>query len=164
MKNFTRFSLLAAVFATVSTLSVSATAATATGNASANVLTPIAIAQGTALNFGTFAGNGAGTVVMTAAGVRSATGSVLLTSGVTPSAASFTVTGTGSATFGVTYPASFNVTNGTGGTMPVTVTGAATGTLVSGTVALPVGGTITVAANQAAGAYTGTYTMTVEYN
>jgi spore coat protein U-like protein len=63
----------------------------------------------------------------------------------------------------VTYPASFNVVSNAN-TMAVQVAGAATGTLANGTVALPVGGTLTVGANQAAGSYTGTYTMTVEYN
>jgi hypothetical protein len=163
MKNFSRISLLAAVVATLSTFSVSAMAATATGTASATVLTPIAIAAGTALNFGTLAGNASGgTVVVTAGGTRSTTGTVVVTSGAF-SAGSFTVTGTGAATFGVTYPASFNVVSNAN-TMAVQVAGAATGTLANGTVALPVGGTLTVGANQAAGSYTGTYTMTVEYN
>ena len=163
MKNFSRLSLLAAVVATLSTLSVSAIAATATGTASATVLTPIAIAAGTALNFGTLAGNASGgTVVVTAAGGRTTTGTVVVTSGAF-SAGSFTVTGTGAATFGVSYPASFNVVSGAN-TMAVLVTGAATGTLAAGTVSLPVGGTLTVGANQVAGSYTGTYVMTVEYN
>ncbi|MEO8023128.1 DUF4402 domain-containing protein [Polaromonas sp.] len=165
MKNFTRFSLLAAVIATASTLSVSALAATATGTASATVLAPIAIAAGTALNFGTLAGNASGgTVVVTAAGARSTTGTVVVT-GAAFSAGAFTVTGTGASTFAVTYPGSFNVSANAGAnTMAVVVNGAATGTLVGGTVSLPVGGTLTVGANQVAGSYTGTYTMTVEYN
>lgn len=163
MKNLSRFSLLAAIIATASTLSVSAFAATATGTASATVLTPIAIAAGTALNFGTLAGNASGgTVVVTAAGARSTTGTVVVT-GAAFSAGTFTVTGTGAATFAVTYPGSFNVVSGSD-TMAVAVTGAATGTLSGGTVSLPVGGTLTVGANQAAGSYTGTYVMTVEYN
>jgi len=163
MKNFSRLSLLAAVVATLSTLSVSAIAATATGTANATVLTPITITAGTALNFGTLAGNATGgTVVVTAAGVRGTTGSVVVTSGAF-SAGSFAVAGTGAATFGVTYPGSFNVTSGANN-MAVLVTGAAAGTLSGGTVTLPVGGTLTVGANQAAGSYTGTYVMTVEYN
>ena len=164
MKKFSRFSLLAAVVATLSTLSVSAIAATATGTANANVLTPIAITAGAALNFGTFAGNAGtgGTVVVTTAGTRTATGSVVLATGA-PAAGIFTVTGSTGATFGVTYPAAFTVTNGTV-TMPVTVSGATIGTVAAGGTTLAVGGTITVAANQASGAYTGSYVMTVEYN
>ncbi|GAB3477663.1 DUF4402 domain-containing protein [Polaromonas eurypsychrophila] len=163
MKNMTRFSFLAAAVAVTSALSFSALAATATGTANATVLTPIAISAGTALNFGTLAGNATGgTVIVTAAGVRTPTGSVVVT-GAAFTAGTFTVTGTGASTFAVTYPASFNVTSGAN-TMGVVVTGAAIGTLSGGTVSLPVGGTLTVGGNQAAGSYTGTYTMTVEYN
>ena len=159
----TRFSFLAAAVAVTSALSFSALAATATGTANATVLTPITIAAGTALNFGTLAGNASGgTVVVTAAGARSTTGTVVVTGG-TFAAGTFTVTGTGSSTFAVTYPVSFNVVSGSD-TMAVVVTGAATGTLSGGTVSLPVGGTLTVGGNQAAGSYTGNYTMTVEYN
>ena len=166
MKNFSRLSLIAAVVATLSTFSVSAIAATATGTANATVLTPITITAGTALNFGTLAGNASGgTVVVTAAGARSTTGSAVVTSG-TFSAGSFSLTGTGASTFGVTYPASFNVTSAAAGATPmaVTITGAATGALSAGSVTLPVGGILTVGANQIAGSYTGTYVMTVEYN
>lgn len=163
MKNSARFTLIATLMAVVGAFSGGALAATATGTANATVLTPIAISAGTALNFGTLSANASGgTVTVTAAGARSTTGTVVVTSGAF-SAASFTVTGTGSSTFAVTYPASFNVTSGANN-MAVTVTGAATGTLASGTATLPVGGTLTVGAAQAAGSYTGTYTMTVEYN
>ena len=158
-----RFSLVAALVAGASVFTSGALAATASGTANATVLTPIAIAAGTALNFGTIAANAAGgTVVLTSAGVRSKTGTVVLTAAAF-SVGTLTVTGTGSSTFAVTYPGSFNVTSGAN-TMGVVVSGAATGTLAGGTVSLPVGGTLTVGANQIAGSYTGSYTMTVEYN
>ena len=169
MKNFSRLSLLAAVVATLSTLSVSAIAATATGQASATVLTPITISPVTPLNFGTLAGNASGgTVNLTAAGLRTTSGTVV----VTPAAfsvASFKVDGTGGQTFAVSYPPatpSLTVTNGTV-TMAFTVVGQTSGTLsagAAGTLTFPVGGTLTVGASQAAGTYTGTYPMTVEYN
>ena len=169
MKNSSRLSLLAAVVATLSTLSVSAIAATATGQASATVLTPITISPVTALNFGTLAGNASGgTVTVTALNARSQVGSVVFATGGF-SAASFKVDGTGGATFAVTYPTvPLSVTNGTV-SMPFTVTGQTNGTLSGtapsvGTLTFPVGGTLTVGANQAAGTYTGSYTMTVEYN
>ena len=169
MKNFSRLSLLAAVVATLSTLSVSAIAATATGQASATVLTPITISPVTPLNFGTLAGNASGgTVTVTALNARSQVGSVVFATGGF-SAASFKVDGTGGQTFAVTYPTvPLSVSNGAV-TMPFTVTGQTTGTLSGtfpslGTLTFQVGGTLTVGANQAAGTYTGSYTMTVEYN
>lgn len=164
MSRFCRLSFFAAAVAVWGLSSTVALAATALGTANATVLTPISITAGTALNFGTLAGNASGgSVIITPAGARSTTGSVVVTAAASYTAASFTVTGTGSSTFAVTYPTSFNVTSGVN-TMAVSVTGASTGTLSGGTAALPVGGTLTVAANQAAGSYTGSYTMTVEYN
>lgn len=164
MKSSTRFSLLATVVIAFGSLSTAALAATATGTANATVLTPMAIAATTALNFGTFSANASGgTVVVTSGGARSQTGTVALSSGTPGTNATFTVTGTGASTFAITYPGSFNVT-GPGTAMPVTVVGAATGTLSGGSLVLPVGGTLTVGAAQLAGAYTGTYIMKVEYN
>lgn len=140
-----------------------ASAATANGTANASVLTPIAITAGNTLEFGSFAANGAGTVVIAAAdGARSATGSVILANS-SYRAGTFAVTGTGNSTFAITYPGAFNISNGAQN-MSVTVTGPATGTLAGGSSTINVGGTVTAASNQAAGAYTGTYTMTVEYN
>ncbi len=139
-----------------------ASAATANGTANASVLTPIAITAGQTLEFGAFAANGAGTVAVDTASARTSTGSVVLANS-TYRAGTFNVAGTGNATFAITYPGAFTISNGAQ-TMSVLVNGAATGTLASGSATVNVGGTATVAANQAAGAYTGTYTMTVEYN
>lgn len=144
--------------------SASSFAATASGTASASVLQPIAITAGQSLEFGAFAGNSAGTVVIDTAGARSATGGVLLANNNgTYRQGQFSVTGTGNSTFAITYPSAFNITSGAN-SMSVTVAGPATGTLSSGSATINVGGTVTVGANQAAGSYTGTYTMTVEYN
>lgn len=154
---------LATVLASLAFVSNHAAAATANGTANATVLTPIAITAGNTLEFGAFTG-AAGTVTVSTAGARSATGSVVLapTSG-TVRQGTFSVTGSGNSTFAITYPSAFNITSGAN-TMSVTVSGPATGTLASGSATINVGGTVTVAANQAAGSYTGTYTMTVEYN
>jgi hypothetical protein len=161
--NQTKKVVMAALLAAFAGLSTQAVAATATGTANANVLTPIAITAGQTLEFGAFTG-AAGTVTVSTAGARSSTGAVVLapTNG-TVRQGTFTVTGSGNSTFGITYPSAFNITSGANN-MSVTVSGPATGTLTSGTATINVGGTVTVAANQAAGAYTGTYTMTVEYN
>ena len=162
MKSSNRFALLATVVVALSSLSSVAMAASVSGTANAQVLAPIAITAGANLNFGTIAGNTAGTVIISTGGVRSFTGGVVGTSAAV-AAGVFNVTGTGNATFAITYPGSFNVVNGAN-TMAVTVNGATTGTLAGGAVSFPVGGTLTVGAAQAAGAYVGTYSMTVEYN
>jgi hypothetical protein len=158
-----RLAGLAAVAAL--TLGAEAYAASTTGTANATVIVPITVTAGTALNFGTFAANsGGGTVVITTAGARSATGTVALSATTPGVAGSFTVTGNASSTFAITNPGSFNVTSGAN-TMAVNLTGlAATGTLSSGTATILVPGTLTVGASQAAGSYTGSYTMAVEYN
>lgn len=149
----------------VVTLGADAYAASTTSTASATVIVPIAIAAGTQLNFGTFAANSAGgTVVITTLSARSSTGSVALSASTPGAAGSFTVTGNAASTFAITNPGTFNVTNGAN-TMAVSLTGlATTGTLAGGTATILVPGTLTVGASQAPGAYTGTYTMAVEYN
>ena len=151
------------------THSANAQAATATGTANAKVLAPIAISAGTPLNFGSIAASAAlGTVVMTPAGVRSATGGVgLVTDGSNaPTSGVFTVTGAAGIGFSITLPVSTTLT-GPGPAMTVNAfasTPSGTGTLTAGTATVNVGATLNVAASQVAGTYTGTYPVTVNYN
>lgn len=147
------------------TIGADALAASATGTANATVIVPISISAGTALNFGTFAANSTGgTVVITTANARSATGSVALSATTPGVAGTFTVTGNAGSTFAITNPGAFNVTSGAN-TMSVSLTGlASTGTLTAGTATIQVPGTLTVGASQAPGSYSGTYAMAVEYN
>lgn len=146
-------------------LSASALAATADGTANATVLTPIGITAGDTLEFGTFSANSAGTVVVALDGSRSSTGGVLLVPGGTVRAGTFNVTGSGNQTFAISYPGSVKLTRSGGSeTMALQVSGPATSALESGSKTISVGGTLTVGANQVGGSYTGTYTMTVEYN
>lgn len=163
--NAVRGGLLAGMLAITAAMGTDAVAASATGTASATVIVPITVTAGTALNFGTFAANSAGgTVAITTASARSATGSVALSATTPGVAGSFTVTGNASSTFAITNPGTFNVTSGAN-TMAVNLTGlATTGTLAAGSATILVPGTLTVGASQAAGSYTGTYTMAVEYN
>lgn len=160
-----RLSLTAALLAGFGAFSTSSMAATATGTASATVLTPITVSANTAqLNFGTFAGNTAGTVDIDAGGVRTKSGGVVLATGGTASAASFAVTGSGSATFAVTYTGPFTVTSGSNSMTYTLTTPPATGTLSGGTATIVFGASLAVAAGQAAGTYTGSYAVNVEYN
>lgn len=147
-------------------------AATATGTATATVITPIAIAASTNLRFGSFSTSASGqTVTINAAtDARTNSGTLLVTS--TSGAASFAVTGDGTLSYGITLPADGVVTIVTGGstapeTMAVssfTSSPATTGTLTAGAQTLKVGATLTTVASQVAGAYTGTFNVTVAYN
>lgn len=147
--------------------------------AGANILTALSIAEDLPMHFGTMgvlAGTG-GTCVVTTAGVRSATSGVTL-SAMAPlmSLATYTVTGEPTYTYAITLPASITVTKAVtletmtiGTLLAKSVSGAesntATGTLeAGGTEQFSIGGTLNVAAAQVAGAYAGTFNVTVAYN
>lgn len=149
--------------------------ATATANASGQIITPITISKNTDLYFGkniadTTAG---GTVVIATDSTRTVTGNVVAGTaqfvGV-PTAASFSVAGEPSATYAITLPASVTVTNPGAVTMTVdtfTSNPSATGALnISGAQTLLVGATLHVAMNQADGVYTAAspFSVTVNYN
>ena len=76
---------------------------------------------------------------------------------------SFTVTGDGTRTFAISASSGNTVAASGGATMPFSLSVPATATLAAGSATVRVGGTLTVANNQAAGAYTGSYTLTVSY-
>ena len=144
----------------------------ATANASATIVTPIAISKTVDMNFGNVAVSAtAGTVVLTPAGSRSLTGGVTLpTIAGTVAAASFNVTGANNYTYTITLPSTaLTITSGAN-TMSVnsfTSNPATPGTLsATGSQTLNVGATLNVNASQAAGTYTsGTpFTVTVNYN
>ena len=156
---------------TLIAVSLSATAfaqssATATANATAKILTPIAIAKLTDLNFGTLvSGPAPGTVIVDPAGTRTASGGVSLVSS-SPTAAQFNVTGQGSTAYTIAVPGSISITNGTDTMVVNTFTSnpSGTGTLSAlGAQQLNVGATLNVAASQASGNYTGTFNVTVAY-
>jgi len=153
----------------------------ATASATAVVLQPIAVSKSADLVFGNVvAGNGDVTVATD--GTRTKSGTTVLPSGVTPAAARFDVTGTGSNTFSIDYTGSdSSLSDGSGNTMAVdwiteavastTPTGktdptsdATAGTLSSGAAYIFVGGKLTVGSSQAAGTYTGVVKVTVAYN
>ncbi|MEQ8196028.1 MAG: DUF4402 domain-containing protein [Rhodospirillales bacterium] len=148
----------------------SAMAADATASASAVVGAPIAITQAKGLSFGSFAPNAttAGSVVIGTDG--SPTYNVVTQlSGATPSEGEFSVTGQGAAAISVAIPTSpVTLTNQDGaGTMTVASftsdAGATPAFNGSGNFTLNVGATLTVAAGQNAGNYTGTYQVSVNY-
>lgn len=153
------------------------TATTNDATANATVIAPITIANGLTLEFGKVVA-GAGTVTIAAAdGARTDAPAALTPGGQrgTVRAATFNVTGDGASTYAITLPsADVSLSDGATHTMTVNAftvaagtTGSvagAIGTLAAGAGVLNVGATLTVAALQAPGAYTGTYAVTVAYN
>ncbi len=144
---------------------------TESNDANAQILGAIVLTVGDPLEFGGIVPGTGGTVVITTAGVRNLTTVTGVTASTTPSAASYTVTGTGLVPYTITIPtASFNITNTTGSgneTMAVTAMNCSGGLshtfAANGTDAFTVGGTLTVGNAQVPGLYTGTFDVTVEY-
>ncbi len=141
--------------------SSSAMAASTNGTANATLVTAISIAAVQSLEFGSI-GNAANTVTIDTAGTRTATDATQLAGGA-PQAARFTVTGNGAAAFTVTLPASTTITNGTDNLTVNNFTHNAPATLTAGTANFDVGADLVIVGGESAGAYTGTFTVTVNY-
>lgn len=167
MRKFLIKAATAAVIASAafSTVAAQAAPASASATARARILKQITITNTSDLDFGTIvAGTAASTVAVSAAGVRTC-GAGLTCTG-TVSSANFNITGTTGAIVTVTGDNSVTLANGTGGTMTAALTrSASTLTLVAGAVngTVQVSGTLSLAANQADGAYTGTFNVTTDY-
>ena len=155
--------------ASASIYSASLTAATINAPASANVLTPLGVANGTnPMNFGDVAGDAtvATTVVLTPAG--GTTASVGANAAGSPTAGDFDVTGSGVLTYAVTFPVSATLTSPALDTIIVdtfisSLPGDA-GTLSGGLDSFTVGATLQIGINQPSGVYSGNYVVTVNYN
>lgn len=158
-------------------LGMPAHAAQATAVAGGTVVIPIAITPAVPLAFGSFAAAAGGSITVSTSGVRAVSGVVAM-GGSATSAAKFDITGEPGSSYTITHSGTAVLTNtgGGGATMTLTkfsdLTGAngtsgdaTTGILsAGGTQSLYVGGTLTVAANQAPGVYAGDVIATVEYN
>jgi spore coat protein U-like protein len=138
--------------------------------------TPVVVSKTADLSFGKFAASGAGSITISTSGARTVSGGVLAAAdGPAMTAASFVVSGAAGAGYSITHGGTSTLSR-TGGpdTMPMTKftavgadnrpTGAPGGILNGGAQTIYVGATLDVGANQAAGAYTGTVSVTVEYN
>jgi len=153
----------------LSPASWAAPVATATGTANATIVTPISILAVNTLEFGQIIAPAANaTVTVSTAGARSSTDTILQTeTGVRQ--ATFTVSGQAAYNFTVTLPSAAVTLNGpSGATMTVdtfTSDPNGTGTLDgTGNKTLNVGATLHVGGSQAAGSYTGSFDVTVNYN
>jgi len=163
-----KLGILFATGSMVALLGANTYAASDTGTATATVMTPISISADTALDFGAFAPSTGGTVTIATDGARSSSG-VVPSSTDTGNNGVFTVTGQASATYAITLPSDGTVTITSGAnSMDVdtfTSNPSGTGTLSGGgSQTLNVGATLTVGSGQAAGSYSGTFDVSVEYN
>ncbi len=146
---------------------VGAPTASATATASAKIYQPISIAKASDLNFGAMiATPTAGTVKLDPAGVRTASGGAVLASAAGVSAASFDVAGEPNTSFAVGLPGSIQITSGANSMTVDSFTTGASAYLLDGAGAsgLSVGANLSVAANQPAGLYSGSFSVTVAYN
>jgi hypothetical protein len=144
--------------------------ASATASALAKVISPITITKNTDLNFGTIITGPAGTVIVSAAGVETASGATVVSPNPSVSAAQFTVTGEPSTAYSISLPSTITITNGaqtmtvdnfTSSPTPTGLLSAAT--TGPGSQSLNVGARLNVLANQAVGNYAGTFSVTVAY-
>ena len=169
MKKF--FVLSAALVMTVGLFAQGNPSASASATASANIIQPIEIVKTADLAFGNIAsGTAEGTVTIAVDGSRSATGGVtLIEAGNVSNAGAFDINGLADATFTIEVPASI-VIETEGGADQMTVNnfvsslGADSVLDANGEATLEVGATLTVAAQQAAGLYSGSFDVIVAYN
>lgn len=150
-----------------------AMAANAVATSTSTVVTAINISKSSNLAFGSFAaGTGVGSVTVTPGGTRSVTGVTAVASSTT--AAKFDVTGQSGMGYSISIVAT-PLSDGGSNSMTFTpisdLTASAStantvtiGSLTGGAQSIYVGGVLNVAANQAAGSYSGTVTATVDYN
>lgn len=138
-----------------------AQAATASASATAQILQPVSVVKNTDLNFAQIIpATSASTVAVSTGGVRTC-GAALVCSG-SVTVANFTATGQSGQTATVSVPGSVSLTSGSD-TMSTTLVPSATSLSLAPTGSFTVGGTLSVGANQAAGTYTGSFSVTVEY-
>jgi hypothetical protein len=132
-------------------------------------LAAISISNTRVLDFGSFVASAGGSVTVGTSGARSAVGHVMLVPSGGGTAAQFKVSGTPGATYSISLPADGTVAlvNGSGQSMGLrdfTSDPSGYGQLsLLGEQLLSVGATLDVGSNQPRGTYSGSFTVTVEY-
>ncbi len=166
MRNSLRLVVVGAVAAASFATSAQA-ATTATGTATAEVLSSLTVTATADLQFGQIAANTGGSVTVNADSTVASSGALISTG--TRSPAAFDVVGSPNAMVVVSLPtAAVNLTR-SGGTETMSLGGFNTNPNgafqldASGNGAFNVGGTLSVASGQVAGAYSGTFQVSVEY-
>ncbi|TDN85912.1 uncharacterized protein DUF4402 [Salegentibacter sp. 24] len=167
MKKITFILLLSLISA--SGFAQSANEAKGTADVFAEIVTPISIDNGTAMNFGSIVAAEGGKVRVNTEGTRTFSNTNMeVISAEAVTAASFKVIAATDYSYNIAIPSTV-LTGTTGTDMPVSFTqdlegqtdGTATGTGIEQT--LKVGGLLTVASGQSAGSYEGEVTVTVAY-
>ena len=142
--------------------STTASAATVSADASATVIQPLVVTQTTAMNFGDLSvGTTGGTLVIDTTGGLTPSADVD-TAGGTVQAGTYGVAGEAGKVYTISFPASATLNSG-GNSMTVdtfTEDAPPSPTVPS---SFNVGGTLNVGASQAPGTYSGSYTITVNY-
>ncbi len=162
MSKIQKLMIVASVFAFTAFLVSGDRAEAITGNASAQIAIPVTIAETTALDHGTVTASGSvGTIDITTAGVRSVTGGVTALGG-SPTQGVFAVTGEAANSFTTTMDPTSSLT-GPGTAMIATLSNDAPANLTAGSATINVASNLAVGANQTAGAYSGTFSITVNY-
>jgi Mat/Ecp fimbriae major subunit len=157
--------LVGSVFAAAALAGTSAQAATASATASANILTQVTVTKTADLDFGTIAiGTSGGTVTVGNTDNRTCGAGLVCSAAVT--SAKFDIAGAASQLVGISIDPSVTLNRtGGGASMSATLsTSASTATLSgTGTSNFAAGGVLTVSGTQQAGAYAGTFNVTVNY-
>lgn len=142
--------------------STAAYAATVTADAQATVIQPLVVTQAQGMNFGDLSVGTAGGTLVLAPGGGLTPSADIDTAGGTVQAGRYDVAGQAGKVYTINFPASATLNSG-GNTMTVdtfTDDAPASPTVPS---SFNVGGTLNVGISQAPGTYTGTYTITVNY-
>ena len=143
------------------------TAATVTANAAANVVEGLIISENNGgMDFGDVSEAGLGTVILDTGGGRTATGGADVLVGGGEQAGQYRITGEDGKAYTITFGAA-TISEGGGDTMTVdTFVHTADGTAAAAPAGelFDLGATLHIGAGQTPGGYSGTYTITVEYN
>ena len=171
MRKSLRFAAVAAALAATSFATSASAAATATATATAEILQSLTVTADSALDFGQIAANTGGTVTVHGDSTVSQTGSLIWAG--TRAPAGFTVTGSKGASVIVTLPtAASTLYLGGVTTSPNKMTldsfdvdpvGGMQLDATTGKANFNVGGRLTVGSAQAAGVYSGSFVVSVEY-
>ena len=155
-------SALLAVAAASSAMADSVNGASATGTAGVTIFTPITVTQTQGLDFGAITSGASGTgAIAQANGARTVSGGVGAIAVNVGKPGAFAVNGQSNAAINVVVGA--NITGFAGGITGTTLASNLPVVLAGTSATFNVGGSLNVPANTPAGAYTGSYTVAVNY-